>query len=193
MEGFIQVNPNNHLVKMEPCDCLHFDCVSKYEYPIKNLEITIRSMFHNINMINKEVTILIDSINQVMKGVTDDEFIKLQFDWAQAKFGSGCASANLFLNLKCIENCNTAKTILKNNQENKIFQRYLLWKQKYAKVIQKFLSLDEGIVKSYKGQVIVEFFRFENYKNERIENDKKYELLIRECLLRRAISSGFMI
>ncbi|CAD6240985.1 GSCOCG00009040001-RA-CDS [Cotesia congregata] len=154
MEDLNEVNPKNNLVEKEPCNCGYMKCLSKAENPIATLEQEIRCLFGDILTIQRSVKRQIDSIKKVMKRVTDDEFKKVQKNWAYAKYGSGSASRHLYLDLKRIENCNKAQTFLKNNQENEIFQKYLLWKQKYAKVIQKFLSLDEKTFYSYRCQVL---------------------------------------
>ncbi|CAG5083265.1 Protein of unknown function [Cotesia congregata] len=128
MEDLNEVIPKNNLVEKEPCNCGDTRCLSKEENPIDALEVDIKCLFGNILDIQRGVKNQIDSIKKVMKEVTDDEFNKLQYYWANAKFDSGCASAHLYLALKRIGNCDKAQTILKYNQENEIFQKYLLWK-----------------------------------------------------------------
>ncbi|CAD6240978.1 GSCOCG00009033001-RA-CDS [Cotesia congregata] len=176
MEDLNEVNPKDNLIKMEPCNCGDIRCLSKEKNPIKALEWTVENIFGLILSIKIHVKVRLNSLKLVMEGVTDDDFKKIQKEWAYAKYGSGCNSTHLFLDLKRIENCNTAQTILKNNQENEKFKKYLLWKQKHAKVVQKFLSVDKETVYSYKSQVSGEFGKFYAYQRKYLyKDDEKYK------------------
>ncbi|XP_044595739.1 uncharacterized protein LOC123272811 [Cotesia glomerata] len=125
---------------MEFCNCAS-DCISKTSVPLTSLRLIITSLFIRYPILREHELSISDYVIEVAKGVTEERFMELKFQWLKAKYSATCFRFFFYNLLKYVDNCKMAQTLLRDCMKLKKFKQYVAFRERHSKMIEEFLSI----------------------------------------------------
>ncbi|CAG5095342.1 Protein of unknown function [Cotesia congregata] len=129
------------------CDCSP-RCVSKMDDPLVEIVTVIERTILLCKDVIRQERYMVHYTHLVVKGMSLERFIKLKCRWLQAKITRTSCTIDLYKDIKYLEECKAAQAVMNNFLEDVCFEYFVL-RKKYAKAVDKLLSLGDQIFEIY--------------------------------------------
>lgn len=116
----------------------------KMDDPVEEMVTVIERIVFLHKDIMRQERYMMHYTHLVVKGVSPERFLKLKCWWLQAKVTRTQRMIDLYRDIKYLEECEAAQAMMNNFLEDICF-KYLGLRNKYAKAVDKLLSLGDQI------------------------------------------------